>query len=64
MPGRGEQSSLDPSLTAKQAATLTALTSFELFDRLAELLGSDAEATAQVSYLVKKALTQRGGEPR
>jgi AcrR family transcriptional regulator len=64
MPGRGEQPSLDPSLMAKQAATLTALTSFELFDRLAELLGSDAEATAQVSYLVKKALTQRGGEPR
>jgi AcrR family transcriptional regulator len=46
----------DAALVAKQAATLTALTSFELFDKLAELLGSEAEATAQMSYLVKKAL--------
>ncbi|MDF2435196.1 MAG: hypothetical protein JWP44_4827, partial [Mucilaginibacter sp.] len=44
----------DAALVAQQAATLTALTSFELFDRLAELLGSD-EAADQVSSLVKKA---------
>lgn len=48
---------MDSVLVAKQAATVTALTSFELFDRLTELLGSDAAATAQVSSLVKKALT-------
>ena len=52
-----EQQRMEAALVAKQAAVLTALTSFELFDRLAELLGSQVDATAQVSYLVKKALT-------
>jgi AcrR family transcriptional regulator len=51
------QQRMDASLVAKQAATLTALTSFELFDRLAELLGSEAEATVELLSLAKKALT-------
>jgi AcrR family transcriptional regulator len=54
MVGGVREERMDTALVAQQAATLTALTSFELFDRLAELLGSD-EAADQVSSLVKKA---------
>jgi AcrR family transcriptional regulator len=46
----------DTAFAARQAATLTALTSFELFDSLAEMLGSEEEATVQVLALAKKAL--------
>jgi AcrR family transcriptional regulator len=56
MPGGVRAQRMDAALVAQQAAILTALTSFELFDRLAELLGSDSEATAQVCSLVKKAM--------
>jgi len=56
VPYGGKEQRTGGPLLAKQAATLTALTSFELFDRLAELLGSDSDATAQVSSLVMKAL--------
>lgn len=53
--GSGEQR-LDAARLAQHAATLTALTSFELFDNLAELLGNEADAAAQVAHLVKRAL--------
>jgi AcrR family transcriptional regulator len=56
VPGGVRAQRLDAALLAQQAVILTALTSFELFDRLAELLGSDSEATAQVCSLVKKAM--------
>jgi AcrR family transcriptional regulator len=55
VPGGARAQRMDAAVVAQQAAILTALTSFELFDRLAELLG-DAEATAQVCSLVKKAM--------
>jgi hypothetical protein len=40
----------------RKAATLTALTSFEFFDALAESCGSEAEAEAVVLQLAKNAL--------
>jgi hypothetical protein len=42
--------------TAQRAAMLTALTSFEFFDALAESCGSEAEATGMVLSLVQSAL--------
>jgi AcrR family transcriptional regulator len=56
VPGGVRAQRMDAAVVAQQAVILTALTSFELFDRLAELLGSDSEATAQVCSLVKKAM--------
>jgi AcrR family transcriptional regulator len=46
----------DAAIAARQAAKLTALTSFELFDSLAELLGNDADASSEVLSLVNKIL--------
>ena len=43
--------------TARRAAALAAITSFEFFDALAESLGSEAEAEAMVLSLARNAVT-------
>lgn len=54
--GRLVQRQQHGETTAQRAAMLTALTSFEFFDALAESCGSEAEATGMVLSLVQSAL--------